>query len=58
MPKDGEGVIFFAFGIDILVGFFVKSLNKWFIRYSDDSYVRKNQVTHWMPLPELPPPTP
>jgi hypothetical protein len=57
MPKDGEYVIFLAFGIDILVGFFVESLNKWFIHYDDDSYATKNQVTHWMPLPEPPPPT-
>jgi hypothetical protein len=57
MPKDGEYVIFLAFGIDILVGFFVESLNEWFIHYYDDSYATKNQVTHWMPIPELPTPS-
>ena len=54
MPKDGEDVIFFAFGEDIVVGFYVESLEEWSIRYSDDIYATKNQVTHWMPLPHPP----
>jgi hypothetical protein len=54
MPKDGEDVIFLAFGVDILVGFFSESMQEWCIHYANETYPRKNQVTHWMPLPELP----
>lgn len=53
MPEDSISVLLYGNRIGIVKGFFT-SYKDYYIADSGNTAVRKNAVTHWMPLPELP----
>ena len=50
LPNDIEDVLFFAYGDEIILGYYNHKLNLWFENKCFDYGIEQKKVTHWTPL--------
>ena len=54
LPPIRESVLYLLHDYDMDIGVYSRTKKEWCVDSTDDYYWNKEDVTHWMPLPEPP----